>query len=192
MGLDQKKQYVSTGHTFGKWFACFMRGARLRMGMVRRQNKALTLKLVLGICAEAERIWGLTRADTKQMEMEDAVCFMLIAFGAGLCGKEVPLVSLEGLLHFWEETREAGEGERYIMITLPGRFKGEVDSRWHVVPIGTRTHSNIPFCLWMERNMAKRVNFQHRTKRWLFKTRTGARAKFGRYNATFRMLVTLA
>jgi hypothetical protein len=37
------------------------------------------------------------------MEMEDAVCFMLIAFGAGLQGKEVPLVSLEGLLHFWRE-----------------------------------------------------------------------------------------
>ncbi len=54
VGLDQKKQYVSTGHTFGKWFARFMRGARLRMGMVRRQNKALTSKLALGVCAEAE------------------------------------------------------------------------------------------------------------------------------------------
>ncbi len=34
VGLDQKKKYVSTGHTFGKWFAHFMWGARLRMGMV--------------------------------------------------------------------------------------------------------------------------------------------------------------
>ena len=42
VGLDQKKQYVSTGHTFGKWFSRFMRGARLRMGMVRRQNEALS------------------------------------------------------------------------------------------------------------------------------------------------------
>ncbi len=55
VGLDQKKQYVSTSHTFGKWFTRFMRGARLRMGMVRRQNEALTSKLVLGVCAEAER-----------------------------------------------------------------------------------------------------------------------------------------
>ena len=63
VGLDQKKQYVSMGHTFGKWFSCFMQGARLRMGMVRRQNEALAL---------------------QRLEMEDAVCFMLIAFGAGL------------------------------------------------------------------------------------------------------------
>ncbi len=102
--MDQKKQYVSTGDTFGKWFARFMRGAHLCMGMVRRQNKALTLKLVLGICEEAERIWASARLDTKRMEMEDAICFMLIAFGVGLRGEEVPLVLLEGLLHFWVET----------------------------------------------------------------------------------------
>ena len=34
VGLDQKKQYVSMRHTFGKWFSHFMWGARLRMGMV--------------------------------------------------------------------------------------------------------------------------------------------------------------
>jgi hypothetical protein len=191
VGLDQKKKYVSTSHTFVKWFARFMRGARLRMGMVRWQNKALTSKLVLGICARAKWIWGSAQSDAKQMEMEDAVCFMLIAFGAGLHGEAVPLVSLEGLLHFWEETREAGEDERYIIITLSGRFKGEVDLQWRMVPIGDRTRSNIPFCLWMERIMARRVNFQHRTKGWLFEMRTAARAKFGRCNTTFRMLVTL-
>jgi hypothetical protein len=80
-----------------------MWGAWLQMGMVRIQNKALTSKLVIGICAEAERIWGTARSDTKKMEMEDAVCFMLIRFGAGLQGEEVPLVSLEGLLNFWME-----------------------------------------------------------------------------------------
>jgi hypothetical protein len=90
VGLDQKKQYVSTSHTFGKWFARFMRGARLQMGMVGRQNEALTSKLALGVCAEAERIWEMARSDTKRVEMEDTVCFMLIAFGAGLRGEEVP------------------------------------------------------------------------------------------------------
>ena len=57
VGLDQKKQYVSMGHTFGKWFSRFMQGARLRMGMVQRQNEALSSKLVIGICAQAENLW---------------------------------------------------------------------------------------------------------------------------------------
>lgn len=72
------------------------------------------------------------------------MCFMLLAFGAGLRGKEVPLVSLEGLLHFWEETRHAAEDESFVMVTLSGRFKGEVDSRWHMIPIKDKTHSRIP------------------------------------------------
>ena len=120
---------------------------------------------------------------------------MLIAFGAGLQGEEVPLVSLEGLLHFWQETREGFANERYMMMTLSGRFMGgEVDLRWHLVPISDKTHSNsnIPFCLWMERIMHRRVNYQHRTKGWLFQTSTDARAKFGRYDTTFRTLMTLA
>ena len=77
--------------------------------------------------------------------MEDAVCFMLIAFGAGLRGEEVPLVSLEGLLHFWTETRAGTAKERYMMMTLSGRFKGEVNSRWHMVPISDQTHFNIRY-----------------------------------------------
>jgi len=52
------------------------------------------------------------------------VCFMPIAFGAGLQGKEVPLVSLEGLLQFWQETREGSADERYdddSLRTVQGR-----------------------------------------------------------------------
>jgi hypothetical protein len=66
VGLDQKKQYVSTGHIFGKWFSRVMRGARLRMGMVRRQNEALSSRLVIGICAEADN-FGRERAQTPNV-----------------------------------------------------------------------------------------------------------------------------
>ena len=163
------------------------------MGMVRRQNEALTSKLALGVCAEAERIWGTARSDTKRVEMEDVVCFMLIAFGARLRGEEVPLVLLEGLLHFWTETWTGTAEERYMMMTLSGRFKGEVDSRWHMVPISDQTHSNIPLGIWMERRfMVRRVNHQYRTKGSLFETRAGVRAKCKRYDTAFRSLVALA
>ncbi len=83
-------------------------------------------------------------------------------------------------------------GERYMMIMLSGRFKGEVDLRWHMVSISNTTHPNIPFWLWMEKIMLRRVDCQHCTNGWLFEARTGARTKFGRYNAMFRSLVTLA
>ena len=157
------------------------------MGMVRQQNEALTSKFVLGVCTEAENIWTLAHLDAKRTEIEDAVCFMLIAFGTGLRGEEVPLVSLKGLLNFWMEMRRGNNDERYMMISLPGRFKGEVDSLWHMVSICDKTQSNIPFRLWMERIMRRRVNCQHQhpNKGWLFETKTGARSKFGKYDTTF-------
>jgi hypothetical protein len=190
VGLDQKKQYLSTSHTFGKWFSRFMRGARMRMGMVRRQNEALTSPLVLGVCAAGEDAWRQSPSEVDRKMIEDTVCFMLIAFGAGLRGEEVPLVLLEGLLTFWMSTR--AEPERYMMITLKGRFKGEVDSRWHVVPISDQSRSNIPFRLWMERLVYRRVKLEGRGKGWVFESQPDVRAKFGRYDALFRSLITKA
>jgi hypothetical protein len=78
-----------------------------------------------------------------------------------------------------------------MMIMLLQCFKGEVDSCWHMVLISNKTHSNVPFCLWMARIMLRKVNYQHCSKGCLFKTRTGARAKFGRYDTTFQSLVAL-
>ncbi len=192
IGLDQKKQYLSSGHTFGKWFSRFMKmkGVRLRMGMVHRQNEALTSGLVLGICRVAKGDWRNVVGTDRQVEIEDRVCFTLLAFGAGLRGEEVPLVDLEGLLTFWMETHQ--EEDRHIMITLQGRFKGKVDQCWHIVPICNVTQSGIPFRLWMERIMYRWVRLQGQSKGWLFEATPGKRAKFGRYQEYFRTLIDLA
>ncbi len=111
--------------------------------------------------------------------------FHVDCFWRGAEGKKVPLVSLKCLLYFWQETREGATNKRYMMMTLSGWFKEEVDLHWHLVPIGDKTHSNIPFRLWMERIMHRRVNCQHCTKGWLFQTNMGVRTKFGRYDAKF-------
>jgi hypothetical protein len=138
-----------------------MKGAQLRMGMIWRQNEALTSPMVLAMCVQAERYWRSTQSTWRRFEVEDTVCFMLLGFRTGLRGKEVLLVSLEGLLTFWMETRE--EEDKYMMITLKERFKGEVDERWHIVPIWDKTRSGIPFRLWMECIMYRQVRLQGQT-----------------------------
>jgi len=49
IGLDRIKQYLLSCPTFGKWFSRFIHGAQLRMGMIRKQNEALTSILVLAV-----------------------------------------------------------------------------------------------------------------------------------------------
>ena len=118
VGLDRAKQYVTSCHTFGKWYGRFMRGARLRMGMVRKQNEALTSLLARAVCEVAESRWQLSSDEETRENLEDTVCFMLVAMGAGLRGQEVPLLSMEGLLAFWEESQSAAD--RFVMLTLKG------------------------------------------------------------------------
>ena len=81
----------------------------------------------------------------SHQELEDTICFMLAAFGAGLRGEEVSLMSMEGLLTFWTVSMEAED--RHIMLALKGRFKGEVDERWNLVPVSDFTRSGLPFRL---------------------------------------------
>jgi hypothetical protein len=114
----------------------------LRMGMIRKQNEALTSALLVAVCRVAEAKWLETNKEATKEELEDTVCFMLLAFTAGLQGKEVPLLLMEGLLMFWEESRT--EEDRHIMLTQKGRFKGEVDERWPLVLVSNFTRSGLP------------------------------------------------
>ncbi len=80
VGMDRAKQYVTSGHTLGKWFSRFMRGARLRMGMIRKQNEALTSVLVLAVCEATEARWNLETEEGVKEELKDTICFMLADF----------------------------------------------------------------------------------------------------------------
>ena len=152
----------------------------MRMGMVRKQNKALTLEIVTAMTEVAEDKWMSAMTETLQEEVESVICFMLISFRAGLRGKETPLTAIGGLLAFWDKTRE--ESDPFVMITLQGRFKGEVDARWHCIPIADKTRSRIPFRLWLERMLHRQVNLKGRSACWLFVDKKGGRAKFGAYD----------
>jgi hypothetical protein len=190
IGLDRTKQYVTSCHTFGKWFSRFMRGACLRMGMIRKQNEALTSTLVLAVCGAAETRWHSATNEMIWEELENTVCFMLTSFGAGLRVEEVPLLAMEGLLTFWEES--CSEQDRFIMLTLKGHFKGEVDKRWHLVPVSDFTWLGLLLRLWMERAFHKRFNVQGRTRGWLFQCPRGIRQKFRKYDAMLRVLIGAA
>ena len=115
---------------------------------------------------------------------------MLAAFGAGLRGEEVPLISLDGRLTFWDELQM--EEDSHVMLTLKGRFKGEVDKRWPLVPFSNHTCPGLPFRLWMERALHQRVNLLGQDSGWLFQDWQGVRLKFGQCNPLFRGLIEQA
>ena len=189
MGREDRKQYVSDSPTGGKWFGRFMHGTTLRMGVERHQNEALTLEIVLALDRVAEVRWAEAQRETEREKIEEVMTYTLCAFGAGLRGEEVPMLSMRrGLLTFWEKTTEADCP--HVMLTLKGRFKGETNKRWHCVPIVDVTESGIPMRKWLQCLVIDRqVSKQHQCTGWLFWHSDKTKGKISDYDSLFKDLI---
>ena len=123
------------------------------MGVYRKQNEPLTMKLLLEILRQAEADW-LASADRpkERKRVEELACYLIVGFMLSLRGEEVPLVSLQGLIEHWAAGRKPAQGvPPHIMIPLQGKFKGEQNTRWHLVPIAENCASGVPSRKWLAR-----------------------------------------
>lgn len=190
LGGATKKSLTSTCPTVGDWFEGFARGCKTRMGVVKIQNEPVTSEIVHALDWIATEEWNAATSEEARERLEDTMSYVLFGFCNGLRGEEVPLISLKGLLHFWEET--AGAREPFIMTTLYGRFKGEMDARWHCLPIPDRTRTGIPARKWIGQALHRRVSIKGRTTGPFFARRAGdvwKRARLSDYNEEFQRLI---
>ena len=171
------------------FFKRFMKGLKLRTGVERRQNEALTSDMVNALDEIATRRWNETSDEAERERIEELMCYILIGFTCGLRGEEVPLVALNSLLHFWEETRLSVAP--HIMIGLFGRFKGEEGHRWHCLPISDVTRSGIRVRPWVSLLLHRRVAVQSRRTGYLFckPGRPSERAAVSDYDTEFIELI---
>ncbi len=185
---DDKTLFASSSPTRTKWFQRFMLGLKRRMGVVRKQDEALTSAQVLAILETGEYEWGRTQDLVARREIANIMAYVVIGYGASLRGEEVPLVSLAGLLENWAETKPKG----FLMIALRGKFKGEHNMRWHLVPIVDVTSSGIQVRKWVQRLIAFRIQSDQVREGPLFVNEKGKQAKMADYNSKFQSFVSLA
>ena len=179
-----KGEFLSGSPTDEDWWAHFNKGAKLRMGEQRVQDEALTAAMVVALGRMLDERWqNPTTSDGEREELEELMAYVLIGFGVGLRGEEVPLVSLEGMVYFWEETK--GAVDPYMMVTLRGCFKGETGHRWHCLPISDHTRSGLPHRQWIGRLLYRRVALQRKTGGWLFPGDNGKKARMRKYERPF-------
>ena len=178
-------KFVSASPTDEDWWFRFNKGMKLRMGEKRVQDEAITAGMVVGLAEIMDaQYWRTGVTEGEREEMEELMCYVLTGFGAGLRGEEVPLLSLEGLLYFWVETKE--EADPYIMLTLRGRFKGETGLRWHCLPLSDQTKSGIPHRRWLGRLMHRRVIRQGRRTGLLLHREEGGKVRLSDFEPAFQ------
>lgn len=189
IGREDCKQYVSDSPTGGKWFSRFMKGAKLRMGVERRQNEALTPEIMRALDDIVETRWTASKNEKEREHLEEVMVYAICEYTAGLRGEEVPMLSLKGLLTYWDEA--AGAKIPHIMLTLQGRFKGETNERWHCVPIVDVTGSGVQVRKWMQRLVIDRRYVKQRRwgGGWLFQRKDGTKGRICDYDGLFKNLI---
>ena len=187
---DGKKMHETNSVTSGPWFARFQKGLKMRTGQIRKQNEAMTIRVLLSCAGAAEAMRDEAQNEREREILEETMCFILASFGGVLRGEEVPLISLEGMMDYWDAS--VTHAHPHIMLTLHGRFKGESDSRWHCVPISLEGPSNIPFRRWFGRLIKRRVERNGRCKGSLFLSSNGRLRRIKDLDPTFLEIIDRA
>jgi hypothetical protein len=151
------------------------------MGEIRRQNEALSSRMIHAILHEVDQDWSATTHNDLRMTLEEFAAFLLIGFGTALRGEEIPLVSLKGMLDTWVESTSS-QPTPHIMITLHGRFKGETGLRWHCLPLSVQTASGLPNKKWIGRLLRRIYTVEGRSTGWLFAKEDGTRKSFSEFD----------
>jgi hypothetical protein len=158
------KVTVTMCPTQQKWFGLFLQEAKNRMGYVSQCNQPLGPGVIN----------KLLRAIKEEIEEQDAwiarECVKVgattaLAVCALLQGPEIFLLDLAGLWRYHdlgkngilpEDPLKTGvdlSQAPYIIITLIGKFKGELGTKHHLITLLSLTFSGIKLCWWIEQLM---------------------------------------
>jgi hypothetical protein len=141
-----KYQRLGTDPCGSFWFYRFMEGMKRRMGQDWRPNKAISKTLMLRVLKEAEvRIDGAT----SPAELNRWIVFntyATVCYVVSLRGSEGLLLDLGGLNRKWGVGRE-----KYVVIALLGKIKGETGDRAHLLPCVVKTSSGIKVRMVLKR-----------------------------------------
>jgi hypothetical protein len=137
---DQKGRYLrfATDPCSSFWFYRFIEGARNRMGQDWRPNKAISIELLLLLLALADtKVSGAISACEKN-RWTVFHAYVTVCYTVSLRGCEGFLLDLAGL-----NRKFNSGGDKYIVIALLGKIKGESGDRAHLLPCVPFTSSGI-------------------------------------------------
>jgi hypothetical protein len=126
-------------------FYRFMRGLKNRMGQDWRPNKGMSTKLFLRMLDDVERrIEGAPSVRDKHRWIVFH-SFSVVSYSLSLRGREALLLDLEGLHRHWTTTDGTwdSDGQKYVIVPLQGRVKGETNDRDHLLPCIQTTSSGV-------------------------------------------------
>ena len=140
MTVDDKGKYrrIVNDKTGSLWFNRFMIGLHNRMGEVGKQNKALSLNLMLKLIEIAEGRYEQSTSSEDKNKWSSFLTYAVISYVLSLRGIEGFMIDIDSTFRL----KDRNDGS-YMTIGLMGQVKGESHDRCHLVPCVPRTGSGI-------------------------------------------------
>ena len=84
---NDRKVCESSAPTTSQWFPIFMLGVKRRMGIVRKQDEALTVDQLMAICEITKVDWNKSKSEEEQTEIELVISCMIVGLYISLWGE---------------------------------------------------------------------------------------------------------
>lgn len=136
------------------WFIRFFIGCKRRMGQDWRPNKAMDIHLILKVLRKIDgRVEGAEN-DQQREKWLTFGSYLVVSYALSLRGVEVLLVDLDGMI----ANRQKGDN-RYFIVALLGKIKGEHHGRCHLLPCVKVTSSGISIYEgWINQLVTENIN----------------------------------
>ena len=116
-------------------------------------TQLLTIEEALGCQAILEQDWEQAAHVRQRITIALTGCAIVLGFGAGLRGEEIPRIELGPIRKFWKEaTRHPGTP--HIPLVLAGRFKRQTGERVYAQPMAFHSRSGLQYKKWLDRAIA--------------------------------------
>ena len=149
--LRGRAQHLSNCPTESRFFVKFTEGVLQRMGRDIRSNTALDHHILLAILNHLDT---LVKEETTQSRKDFLIVvasYLVVCFCASLRGNEGFMLDLSPIrVHLTLGVNDP-DGLEHVVICLLGRFKGETNTRWHMILLASVTASGLNPRYWLEK-----------------------------------------
>jgi hypothetical protein len=186
---DQSNGQITKCPTHSFWFSRWSKGCQTRMGFILKQNKAISIEVMLALIDSFEESIKSARPRSWQRQkLCMGYSYSVISFCASLRGNEGLILDLDTLKsnlengNYESTDKKAKSCPPHIIIPLRGRFKGETGERCHLMPLANITKSGINIRGAINVLIAARREMTVKRSNWAFVDDQGEKLKFADMN----------
>jgi hypothetical protein len=185
---SQPTGFMTKCSTNSHWFARWSSGCQARMGYIVKQNKAISVYVLLAIINKFhERIEEAENLSWEKHRLCLGLCYSVITFFASLRGSEGLNLDLETTKRDIDKGKlTLGDLKRHkqtphVVVAIKGRFKGETGERCHLLALASKTKSGVNIRAYVELLIGVREEMKVSCP-WGFVNKHGSKMSFQEMN----------